>query len=92
MGTGVLNASGLTSAPRDIGMKGYCYAVQGQRFAGGCWDVNSALGVVLPATAEGCHDANGATVGGQVGYRWQASAWVFGLEAQGNWSSAPSPY
>lgn len=30
--------------------------------------------------------ANGGTVGGQVGYRWQSGAWVFGLEAQGNWA------
>ena len=32
----------------------------------------------------GSYDANGGTVGGQVGYRWQAGGWVFGLEAQGN--------
>ena len=37
--------------------------------------------------AEGCHDASGGTVGGQIGYRWQASSWVFGLEAQGNWAN-----
>ena len=30
--------------------------------------------------------ATGGTVGGQIGYRWQASSWVFGLEAQGNWA------
>ncbi|MEO6841487.1 MAG: outer membrane beta-barrel protein [Bradyrhizobium sp.] len=35
---------------------------------------------------EGCHTASGATAGGQVGYRWQRAAWVFGLEAQGNWA------
>ena len=29
----------------------------------------------------GSYDANGGTVGGQVGYRWQAGGWVFGLEA-----------
>jgi outer membrane immunogenic protein len=34
----------------------------------------------------GSHDADGGTVGGQVGYRWQANQWVFGLEAQGNWA------
>jgi outer membrane immunogenic protein len=34
----------------------------------------------------GSHDADGGTVGGQIGYRWQASSWVFGLEAQGNWA------
>jgi outer membrane immunogenic protein len=52
-----------------------------------CWDLLSDLGVpVVPAAPEGCHNATGATVGGQIGYRWQASNWVFGLEAQGNWA------
>ena len=35
---------------------------------------------------EGSHNATGGTVGGQIGYRWQMSSLVFGLEAQGNWS------
>jgi outer membrane immunogenic protein len=26
-------------------------------------------------------------VGGQVGYRWQVTNWVFGLEAQGDWAN-----
>ncbi|MCL2714759.1 MAG: outer membrane beta-barrel protein [Alphaproteobacteria bacterium] len=30
--------------------------------------------------------ATGATYGGQIGYRWQRSHFVFGLEAQGNWT------
>ncbi|MCL2715176.1 MAG: outer membrane beta-barrel protein [Alphaproteobacteria bacterium] len=30
--------------------------------------------------------AKGGTIGGQIGYRWQASNLVFGLEAQGNWA------
>ncbi|MBR0697516.1 outer membrane protein [Bradyrhizobium lablabi] len=34
----------------------------------------------------GSHDADGGTVGGQIGYRWQTGGWVFGLEAQGNWA------
>ncbi|MCA6113989.1 porin family protein [Bradyrhizobium sp. WSM 1738] len=34
----------------------------------------------------GSHDATGGTVGGQIGYRWQAGTWVFGVEAQGNWA------
>ncbi|MDU1669869.1 MAG: outer membrane beta-barrel protein, partial [Bradyrhizobium sp.] len=38
------------------------------------------------ATPFGSYDANGGTVGGQIGYRWQSSQWVFGLEAQGNWA------
>jgi outer membrane immunogenic protein len=51
-----------------------------------CWDVNNILGIAVPATSEGCHDATGAVAGGQVGYRWQAGTWVFGLEAQGDWA------
>jgi len=54
-----------------------------------CWDINNftARGVVVsPAVREGCHDATGGIVGGQIGYRWQASNWVFGLEAQGDWA------
>lgn len=52
-----------------------------------CWDLTNNLGVVVsPAVAEGCHDATGGTVGGQIGYRWQAGTWVFGLEGQGNWA------
>jgi len=52
-----------------------------------CWDLVNNLGVVFnPALAEGCHDATGGTIGGQIGYRWQAANWVFGLEAQGNWA------
>src|SRR6476469_4382338 len=52
-----------------------------------CWDLTNNAGfIVSPALAEGCHDATGGTAGGQIGYRWQASAFVFGLEAQGNWA------
>ena len=48
-----------------------------------CWDF---LPVAGGTVSEGCHDASGGTVGGQIGYRWQAGTWVFGLEAQGNWA------
>jgi len=51
-----------------------------------CWDNVGFVGVPLVALSEGCHDSDGGTVGGQIGYRWQASNWVFGLEAQGNWA------
>jgi outer membrane immunogenic protein len=52
-----------------------------------CWDITQDFGILLnPARAEGCHEATGGTVGGQVGYRWQSAAWVFGVEAQGNWA------
>ena len=36
--------------------------------------------------SEGAFDANGAVAGGQIGYRWQTGAMVFGLEAQYDWS------
>ena len=36
---------------------------------------------------EGSHDATGGVAGGQIGYRWQVSNWVFGVEAQGNWAN-----
>jgi outer membrane immunogenic protein len=51
-----------------------------------CWTNTAVFGVAAPPAGEGCHDASGGTVGGQIGYRWQASNWVFGLEAQGNWA------
>ena len=41
---------------------------------------------VIPPVSEGCHTASGAVAGGQLGYRWQAGAWVFGVEAQGDWA------
>jgi outer membrane immunogenic protein len=49
-----------------------------------CWDFVDPAGAFVGA--EGCHDATGGTAGGQIGYRWQAGTWVFGLEAQGNWA------
>ncbi|MDB5580871.1 MAG: putative outer-rane protein precursor [Bradyrhizobium sp.] len=48
------------------------------------WNFTTPGGVFV--ANEGTHDATGGTVGGQIGYRWQASQWVFGLEAQGNWA------
>jgi outer membrane immunogenic protein len=49
-----------------------------------CWDFTTPANVFV--AAEGCHDATGGTAGGQLGYRWQAGSWVFGVEAQGNWA------
>ena len=48
-----------------------------------CWDFVGVGGALI---GEGCHNAVGGTVGGQVGYRWQSANWVFGLEGQGNWA------
>src|SRR5690349_12075705 len=47
-----------------------------------CWTNTSPV----PNSSEGCHDATGGLVGGQLGYRWQSAGWVAGLEAQGNWA------
>ena len=52
-----------------------------------CWDVNNDFGFpIAPAVSEGCHDATGGFAGGQIGYRWQSAAWVFGIEVQGDWA------
>src|SRR6476661_9188422 len=48
-----------------------------------CWDFVGVAGVVF---ADGCRERSGGLVGGQIGYRWQANQWVFGLEAQGDWA------
>jgi outer membrane immunogenic protein len=50
-----------------------------------CWDLvlPAAPGGIIP---QGCHDSTGGTVGGQIGYRWQSTNWVFGVEGQGNWA------
>jgi outer membrane immunogenic protein len=48
-----------------------------------CLDFFNATGVDF---ADGCSSRSGGVVGGQFGYRWQASQWVFGLEAQGDWA------
>jgi outer membrane immunogenic protein len=41
---------------------------------------------LLGVGSEGSNNADGGVVGGQIGYRWQASTWVFGVEAQGDWA------
>src|SRR5215510_16599870 len=53
-----------------------------------CWDLVPPT-PVPPALLgpEGCHDATGAVAGGQIGYRWQTGAWVFGFEGQGDWAN-----
>jgi len=55
---------------------------------GGGWSRNdwTAVAPNVLVGPEGSHDASGGTIGGQVGYRWQAGTWVFGVEAQGNWA------
>ena len=51
-----------------------------------CYTITSVAGAAVVPNSEGCHNATGGLVGGQLGYRWQASNWVFGLEAQGDWA------
>jgi len=51
----------------------------GYASAHSCWTVSDLF-------PESCHRASGATAGGQLGYRWQVSSWVFGVEGQGDWA------
>jgi outer membrane immunogenic protein len=52
-----------------------------------CWTATSSNGAAItPNLSEGCHNATGGLVGGQIGYRWQAASWVFGVEGQGDWA------
>jgi outer membrane immunogenic protein len=50
-----------------------------------CWDATTPAGVFV--TPDGCHNATGGVAGGQVGFRWQSAAWVFGIEGQGDWAN-----
>ncbi len=52
-----------------------------------CWDFIGVAGAVL---SDGCRDRSGGLFGGQLGYRWQSSQWVFGVEAQGDWADLSS--
>jgi outer membrane immunogenic protein len=50
-----------------------------------CWDQNTGLGGVFLAS-DGCHNATGPVAGGQLGYRFQTGAFVFGFDLQGDWA------
>jgi outer membrane immunogenic protein len=81
-----------TKAPPMVSIYNWSGFYAGINGGGGsahtCWDITNNAGVVVnPPIAEGCHNATGGTAGGQIGYRWQATNWVFGLEAQGNWAN-----
>jgi outer membrane immunogenic protein len=52
-----------------------------------CWDLDSVVGVFVGPISEGCHNATGGVAGGQIGYRWQTGAFVFGVEGQGDWAN-----
>src|ERR1700750_1282744 len=48
------------------------------------------VGLAGPFVTDGCRDRSGGVAGGQIGYRWQANQWVFGVEAQGDWADLNS--
>lgn len=75
----------VTPLPNWAGF--YLGANGGADWSHNCWTLNRVGGVAVgPTQSEGCHNATSGLIGGQVGYRWQAASWVFGLEAQGNWT------
>jgi hypothetical protein len=47
-----------------------------------CVDFVTIVGTV----ASGCGDRSDRVAGGQIDYRWQSNQFVFGLEAQGDWT------
>ena len=52
-----------------------------------CLTITSVAGAAVAPNSEGCHNATGGLVGGQIGYRWQSANWVLGVEAQGDWAN-----
>lgn len=53
-----------------------------------CFDFAGVSSLLLTTPVrDNCFDATGGVAGGQIGYRWQAAAWVFGLEAQYDWAN-----
>jgi len=52
-----------------------------------CWDFVGVAGTIF---SDGCRERSGGLAGGQLGYRWQANQFVFGLEAQGDWADLSS--
>ena len=68
-----LGASPLTKAPPVVAAiydwSGFYVGINGGGgSAHSCWDIVSVLGIATPAPmSEGCHNATGGTVGGQIG-------------------------
>jgi outer membrane immunogenic protein len=62
----------------------YAGANAGYGSSRNCFDLVTAAGTFVGA--EGCQNATGAVAGIQAGYRTQSNGWVFGVEAQGDWS------
>jgi outer membrane immunogenic protein len=63
----------------------YIGANGGYGWSNQCLDVTAVN--LVGTFAEGCRSSGGGVAGGQIGYRWQAGTWVFGLEAQGDWAN-----
>jgi outer membrane immunogenic protein len=80
-----------TKAPAYAPMYDWSGFYAGLNVGGGsshdCYTLNSVAGTAINPVSEGCHSATGALAGGQVGYRWQMTNWVFGVEAQGDWTN-----
>ena len=47
---------------------------------------NPLNGVLIASGTGGGRDLNGGLFGGQIGYNWQASNWVFGIETDAQWT------
>jgi outer membrane immunogenic protein len=47
-------------------------------------------GAVIAVPGAGSTNLNGGVFGGQIGYNWQVSNWVWGLEGDGQWSNERS--
>jgi outer membrane immunogenic protein len=84
------SAADLAARPYTKAPPGGCYlrldfyiGANGGGWSHKCWDVTNFRAPIAPFR-EGCHDATGGVVGGQIRYRWQSAGWVFGLEAQGD--------
>jgi outer membrane immunogenic protein len=85
-----LAARPYTKAPPYVAATVYDWS--GLYFGGnaGYGSSRESWSMVTPGTGllrpEGNHNAGGAVVGGQIGYRWQVGTWVFGVEGQGDWA------
>lgn len=53
---------------------------------GGGWSEKcfNQVSPAAPFSDTGCHDSSGLLGGGQVGYNWQQSNWLFGIEVSGS--------
>src|ERR1700722_13239355 len=79
-----LPARTYTKAP-DMGPVAYDWSGGFVGLNGGWGTANRCFDQTAPVVgAEGCHGTSGGFAGGQLGYRWQMSSWVFGFEGRGD--------